>query len=192
MFVIHCTFFCESSAFYLMLYRTDFNIILVTKQKRRSGCLSPQKPNKWGRCRYKRQEVLSRCCVVWIMADSHLKAHLLFLAWKKSDHPQQGQVKSPFPEFLLHFKVQSFATYRELLTSLSPHPCGLAVPSCCAFEATFWMQCVEPSWSWAMRLLGPHRHVLLGERTWDCTGPCITRCARVRERLPPRGHGPCG
>ena len=56
------------------------------------------------------------------MVDSHLKDHLLFLPWKKSNHPQQGQDRSQRPGFLLHFKVQFFGTSRQLLSGLTPHP----------------------------------------------------------------------
>ena len=36
--------------------------------------------------------------------------------------PQEGQDKSRCPEFLLHFKVQFFGAFRQLLSSLTPRP----------------------------------------------------------------------
>ena len=58
------------------------------------------------------------------MEESRLKAHLLILPCKKSNHLQQGQDKSQYPEFLLDFQVQSSGGQRQLLSGLSPHTAG--------------------------------------------------------------------
>ena len=91
------------------------------------------KPNKSGvqlpvitKARAKGKRFYSGAVGPGTMADFHLKDHLLFLPRKKSNRPQQGLDKSQCPQFLLHFRAQSFGARRWLLSSLSPHPGGLA------------------------------------------------------------------
>ena len=81
--------------------------------------------------------------------------------------PQQVQDKNQSPEFLLHIKFQSFGAHRWQLNSLGPHPGCLAHSHCNPFQAPSWSLCVELTWPWATRLLGPHGHVLPGERVCE-------------------------
>ena len=80
-----------------------------------------RKPNLWGSCRCKRRKRFNSV-VAWPgrMADFCCKVHFLFLPWKKSSCPQQGQDKCQCPEFLLHFKVESFGARRQLLSGFRP------------------------------------------------------------------------
>ena len=84
--------------------------------------------------------------------------------------PRQGQGKSQCPEFLLHFKVQSFGAHRQLLSSLSHYPGSLA----CSWLLSISGPLLEPArvayMAMGMRLLEPHGWVLLGERAQECTG----------------------
>ena len=131
------------------------------------------------------------------MADSRLKAHLLFLPWKStsvlSNTKTTASVQSSCSlslsktktkarvQFLVHVKVQCFGTCRGLLSSLSPHSGSLA----CS-------QVLSISGSLLELVCGAHTAhgcMLSDERGHERMGQSITRWARESERLPPGGCG---
>ena len=154
---------------------------IVTEQKWKFSCLSPWKPNLWGRCRWRRKEVLFRCCTVWENGG------LL----SPSPSPQQEQDKSQCPELLFQFKVQPFGACRRLLGGLSPH-LGSLTYSWLLFISSFLLEPVcGGHMAMAMWLLGC-RVTYPQAKAPKCTSQCITWWAREREGLPPGGHWPRG
>lgn len=161
-------------------------MLLQPNKKWIIGCLLPQNPDSLGRhwCKKERGFIQVVCNLGewWTTVPKHIPS----FGHGKS---QQGQGKGQCPEFLLHFKVQSFGPWRQL-PAVSSQVAQLA-PSCYLFQAPSWSMHVKPTWPWAMRLPRPHgRLPPRQESTWGTATAPAGR--HKRERLPPSGYGPCG